>query len=47
MLLLAVKLEHECIRSRKKKGECLSWEDYKKMEFTQKVKRQKLFPFFF
>nr|WNO50332.1 cytochrome P450 CYP724B1 [Petunia x hybrida] len=32
-----LKLEHHNVRSMKKKGESLNWEDYKKMDFTQKV----------
>ncbi|KAK3025520.1 hypothetical protein RJ639_042055, partial [Escallonia herrerae] len=32
-----LKLEHQNIRSMKKKDVLLSWEDYKKMEFTQNV----------
>ncbi|XP_011012625.1 PREDICTED: cytochrome P450 724B1-like [Populus euphratica] len=32
-----LKLEHEQIRSLKEKDECLNWEDYKTMEFTQNV----------
>ncbi|OWM81543.1 hypothetical protein CDL15_Pgr007584 [Punica granatum] len=36
------KLEHQRIRSRKKEDECLSWDDYKKMEFTQKVMNEAL-----
>ncbi|CAN0927259.1 Cytochrome P450 724B1 [Linum grandiflorum] len=35
--LSRLKLEHENIRSWKEEGELLSWEDYKKMEFTQYV----------
>ncbi|KAK6154237.1 hypothetical protein DH2020_008485 [Rehmannia glutinosa] len=32
-----LKLEHEKIRSMKKEGEFLNWEDYRVMEFTQNV----------
>uniref|UniRef100_A0A3N7G0G3 Cytochrome P450 n=1 Tax=Populus trichocarpa TaxID=3694 RepID=A0A3N7G0G3_POPTR len=32
-----LKLEHEQITSLKEKDECLNWEDYKTMEFTQNV----------
>uniref|UniRef100_A0A7N0TTY6 Cytochrome P450 724B1 n=1 Tax=Kalanchoe fedtschenkoi TaxID=63787 RepID=A0A7N0TTY6_KALFE len=32
-----LKVEHEKIGSMKKEGEVLSWDDYRKMEFTQKV----------
>ncbi|CAI9261743.1 unnamed protein product [Lactuca saligna] len=32
-----LKVEHECIRGKKKKGESLNWEDYKMMGFTQNV----------
>ncbi|TKY63172.1 monooxygenase protein [Spatholobus suberectus] len=32
-----LKEEHQEIRKRKKEGELLNWEDYKQMEFTQKV----------
>ncbi|XP_052178609.1 cytochrome P450 724B1-like [Diospyros lotus] len=35
--LAQLKLEHENIRSMKKRGEFLNWEDYKKMDFTQNV----------
>ncbi|CAL1393002.1 unnamed protein product [Linum trigynum] len=37
LALSHLKLEHDNIRSWKKEGECLSWEDYKKMEFTHHV----------
>ncbi|OIT32038.1 PREDICTED: cytochrome P450 724B1-like [Nicotiana attenuata] len=32
-----LKVEHHNVRSMKKKKELLNWEDYKKMDFTQKV----------
>ncbi|XP_016479823.1 cytochrome P450 724B1 [Nicotiana tabacum] len=32
-----LKVEHHNVRSMKKKEELLNWEDYKKMDFTQKV----------
>ncbi|XP_019193534.1 PREDICTED: cytochrome P450 724B1 [Ipomoea nil] len=37
-----LKLEHQSIRSMKKKGEFLNWEDYKKMDFSQKVMNEAL-----
>ncbi|XAR56344.1 hypothetical protein NMG60_11036794 [Bertholletia excelsa] len=37
-----LKLEHQNIRSMKKKDELLNWEDYRKMEFTQNVINESL-----
>jgi hypothetical protein len=37
MNMLCVQREHDSIRSNKGKEECLTSEDYKKMEYTQQV----------
>lgn len=37
MNMLCMQREHQGIRSTKAKEECLSSEDYKKMEYTQHV----------
>lgn len=38
MSISFVQLEHQKIRSMKKKDEFLNWDDYKDMEFTQNVR---------